>query len=333
MVIARVCSAPNLPHLGRIQGSRYLRILILLGSAALILGINPASAQNSLAFRSVPVESNSLPTMRAEVQEVPLVLSVTDHKGRYVDKLTQSDLTILDNNQEQRAVTFFEHQTNLPLKVDILIDVSSSVAYRFATEQRAIKSFIHTIARPTDSINVFAFNDRVQMVSRVNNNWKAISRHIKKIKPKGNTAIYDAIVQAADSMQKEEGPSRRMIIIVTDGEENNSAHTLDASIAHALKAECAIYAVNVSSAIDYDEDAKKGEEVLKRLTEATGGSYFRSGEDGDLGWAFGKIRRELRSQYVLAYKPSNLAASAFHRIQVITQRKFHVRCRSGYYVR
>lgn len=308
-------------------------MLIVLGSAALILSNARTSAQNALNLPSVPVESNSLPTVRAEVQEVPLVLSVTDHKGKYVDKLASSDFTVIDNNQEQTAITFFEHQTNLALNVAILIDMSSSVAFRFAVEQSTIKSFIHTIARPTDSVTVFAFNAHVQMISRVSNNWKAISRRIKKLKPNGNTAIYDAIVQAADSLEKDGSPSRRMIIVITDGEENNSAHSLDSSIAHALKAECAIYTVNVSPAIEYDPDAKEGVRILKQLTDATGGSYFRSDTDGDVSRAFTKIRRELRSQYALAYKPSNIADAAFHRVQVIARRKLHVRCRSGYYVR
>lgn len=296
-----------------------------------ILGERRAVAQTPVAL-AVSVGATSLSTVRATVQEVPLVLSVTDHKGKYVDKLTASDLTVLDNNQEQTTITFFEHQTNLPLNVAILIDTSSSVAYKFATEQSTIRSFIHTIARPTDSVAIFAFNDRVQMISRVNNNWKAISRRIKKLKPNGNTAIYDAIVQAADSLQKDDSPSRRMIIVITDGEENNSAHSLDSSIAHALKAECAIYTVNVSPAIEYDPDAKEGARILKQLTDATGGNYFRSDSDGDVSRAFTKIRRELRSQYALAYKPSNIADAAFHRIQVIARQKLHVRCRSGYYV-
>lgn len=331
----QVCSGKkNSPPLIFTAATRRTVLWFLAALTAIqVLGGSRVIAQTPLALTSVPVEANSLPTLKAEVQEVPLVLSVTDHKGKYVDGLTESDLTILDNNQQQNSITFFEHQTNLPLSVIILIDVSSSVAYRFGTEQSTIKSFIHTIARSTDSVKILAFNDQVQLISRVNNNWKAISRRIKKMKPKGNTAIYDAIVEAADSLRKSDVPSRRMIIVITDGEENHSAYTLDSSIAHALRAECAIYAVNVSPAIEYDDDAKQGQRVLKQLTDATGGRYFRSDPDGDLSRAFGKIRRELRSQYVLAYKPSDLAAGAFHHIQVIAHRKLHVRCRSGYYVR
>lgn len=317
----------------RVISSKTLLWYLVVFTTAQLIVERHVVAQTPVVLAPASVEATSLPTLKAEVQEVPLVLSVTDFKGKYVDGLTESDLTILDNNQEQTAITFFEHQTNLPLNVAILIDVSSSVAHRFATEQSTIKGFIRTIARPTDSVNVFAFNDHVQMIARVNNNWKAISTRIRKLKPGGNTAIYDAIVQAADFLQKDGRASRRMIIVITDGEENNSGYSLDSSIAHALKAECAIYPVNISSATEYDNDAKEGQRVLKQLAKATGGSYFRSDAEGNVSGAFAKIRRELRSQYALAYKPSNIAAASFHNIQVIARRKLLVRCRSGYYVR
>ena len=308
-------------------------VLITLATVMLVSGNIRAMGQSPSVIPSPKIATGPVPTLKAKVQEVPLVLSVTDHKGKYVDGLAPSDLTILDNNQEQTAVTFFEHQTNLPLSVAIIIDASSSVAHRFSAEQSTIKSFIRTIARPTDSVNLFAFNDRVRLISRFNNNWKEISRSIKKLKPKGNTALYDAIVAAADFLHQDDSPSRRMIIVITDGEENDSAYTLDSSIAHALKTECAVYAVNISGSTEYDEDAKQGEQILKRLADATGGNYFRADPEGDLGGAFNKIRRELRSQYAMAYKPSNLSDSTFHRIEVVARRKLHVRCRSGYYVR
>ena len=327
-----ICFAKKLTFASIPTSCQVLWLFLAALTAAQVLITTPVAAQTPLAVAPASLATNPLPTLRTEVQEVPLVLSVTDHRGKYVDKLTQSDLTILDNNQEQTAITFFEHQTNLPLNVTILIDVSSSVASRFDTEQSTIRSFIRTIARPTDSVDIFAFNDKVQMISRVNNNWKAISKRIRKLKPKGNTAIYDAIVDAADFLQKDGRPARRMIIVITDGEENDSTYSLSSSIAHALKAECAVYAVNISSALEYDDDAKEGERILKRLADATGGSYFRSDADGDVSRAFGRIRRELRSQYALAYRPSNIAEAAFHHIQVIAQRKLNVHCRSGYYV-
>jgi Ca-activated chloride channel family protein len=316
----------------RINSHVFLWLLATLAGTRIVADFS-LLAQTPVALPPAWAAVSSPPTLQAKVQEVPLVLSVTDHKGKYVDKLTTSDLTILDNDQEQRAVTFFEHETNLPLNVAIIIDVSASVAERFSTEQGTIKSFIHTIARRSDSVNVFAFNDKVRLISRVDNNWKAVSRSIKKLKPKGNTALYDAVVDGAHFLGDHDKPSRRIIIVITDGEENNSANTLDRSITAALRAESVVYAVNVSSDIAWDSDARHGEWLLKRLADATGGAYFRSGQDGDLAGAFAKIRRDLRSQYFLAYKPSNLGGSVFHRIQIIAHRKLQVRCRSGYFVR
>ncbi|SRR6266496_2749415 len=314
----------NLP----VRSAVVILAIILLGITASVSLAQTVTASGVAAATSLPVVT----TLKARVQEVPLVLSVTDHKGKYVDGLTESDLKVLDNNREQTAVTFFEHQTNLPLNVAIVIDASSSVAQRFGAEQSTIKSFIRTVARPSDSVNIFAFNDDVKLAARVKDNWKDIYRSIKKLKPNGKTALYDAVVTAADSLRKDERPSRKMIIIVTDGEENDSVYSIDSSIAHALKAESAIYAVNVTTSFLHDDVAEQGENVLKRMVDATGGNYFRASPDGDLSFAFGKIRRELRSQYALAYKPSNIADGAFHFIQVVARGKLHVRCRSAYYV-
>lgn len=305
-------------------------IVILLSSSK---EAAPQSHPEIAGASAMPIQS-WIPTLQTRVQEVPLVLSVTDRKGKYVDNLVPTDLRILDNNREQTAVTFFEHQTNLPLSVAIVVDMSSSVAQRFAAEQSTIKSFLRTVARPADSVTIFAFNDSVKLVTQVNKNWNEIAHRIKKLHPRGNTALFDALVEAADSLHKRQPPSRRIIIVITDGEENDSAYSLEGSIAHALKAEAAIYAVNVSYSVnDNDDDAKKGESILKRLADDTGGDYLRANQDGDLSRAFGKIRRELRSQYALSYRPSQLGESMFHRIQVLASHRLHVRCRSGYYVR
>jgi Ca-activated chloride channel homolog len=312
--------------------------LAATGLAAILLWSCPQEAASQSTARSataanvMPVQP-WVPTLRASVEEVPLVLTVTDHKGNYVDNLVQSDLTILDNNHEQTSITFFEHQTNLPLSVAIVVDVSGSVAQRFLAEQGTIKSFVHSVARPSDVVNIFAFNESLELVAKVDNNWKEIAHRIKKLHLKGNTALYDALVGAADFLHQDGAPSRRVIIVITDGEENDSVYSLESSIAHALKAEAAIYAVNVSYRVAEDGEAKQGESLLKRLADATGGNYFKAGENGDLSGPFGKIRRELRSQYALAYRPSHVEESVFHQVQVLATRRLHVRCRSGYYVR
>ena len=271
----------------------------------------------------------STPTIFASVHEVDLVLSVTDHRGKFIPDLMPSQLTILDNGQQQTAITFFQHQTDLPLDLALLIDSSSSVTYKFADERKTIKHFIESVIRPSDRVAVFAFNEKVSLAAEVNNNWKQMAQKIMHLKPGGDTAIYDAVSAAAAWLGQDHRPSRQIMILLTDGEENSSKTSMGEAIKNALKANASIYAVNVSAELDEPEQ-KQGKAILQRLTGATGGAYFNdTGDNGSK--AFREIQRELRTQYAIAYKPSNLEEAAFHRIRILAPGKLRVRCRSGYY--
>jgi Ca-activated chloride channel homolog len=271
-------------------------------------------------------------TLKKQVREVSLTLSVTDRKGRFVGGLLPSDLTILDNGTRQNALTYFESQTDLPLHVALLLDISSSVAYRFEAEKDALKAFLKRVTRPPDSAFLFGFNERVQLIVPVTDNWKEISRSLKTLKPDGKTALYDAVSEVSHWLGRDRQPARKIIILVTDGEENNSKQTLEGSIADVLEAESSIYTVNISNDT-HGLEAKEAQRILKRLSDATGGNYLEASTDRDVSEAFGKIQRELRSQYVVAYKPSSLADQLFHRLQVIAPRDLRVRCRTGYYAK
>lgn len=311
----------------------------LASALCLLLWASFASAQVAaqvpatvVPYSPASVEPDGpVPTLLAQVQEVNLVLSVTDHRGRFVPRLLPSDLTILDDGQQQTAITFFQRQTDLPLDVALLIDTSSSVTYRLAAEEHTIQHFLKSVVRPMDQVSVFAFNQKVVLVAGISNNWKQVARRVKKLKPGGDTAIFDAVVRASSWLQQDHRLSRHIIILITDGEENSSKATEAKAIASALRAETSIYAVNVSYELFSRED-KQGAAVLKELSDATGGLYFWQKGEGNGSDAFSKIRRELRTQYALAYRPSNLMQSVFHRIQVLAPGKLRVRCRSGYYV-
>jgi len=276
---------------------------------------------DSLRTVDRPVE-----TINVHVHEVNLVLSVTDHRGKFVNTLRPSDLTILDNGVEQTKLTFFQRETDLPIKIALVLDISASIAYQFDAEKKAIKSFLKAVARPSDSVMLFAFNQNVQLKSPITNNWNETARRVKRLNPAGETAVYDAVSDASQWLALD-GPARHIMILISDGEENQSKATIDIAINNALKAEATIYSVNVSEEKVSDE-AERGAAVLKNLAEATGGAYL----DYHKG-AFDKIRRELRSQYALAYKLSNPRVRTFHRLQVLVANRWRVHCRSGYYVK
>ena len=268
---------------------------------------------------------------KKQVNEVNLVVSVTDRKGHFVNGLAAGDFSIFDNDHQQTKITFFQNQTDLPLDIAVVLDTSASVGARYEAEQHAITQFLHQTIRHEDSAVLFAFNQAIRVMAPINYNWRDLSRRLKKVKPEGETALYDAVSTAADHLAQDSWPARRIIILVSDGEENRSENTLSAATAEALKANAVIYTVNAGD--DEDTDiGQGGVSVLKALSESTGGNYFQASEDGDVGSAFSKIRKELRSQYALAYKPSDLFATKFHAIRVVAG-NLMVRCRRGYYAK
>ncbi|HEY1262059.1 MAG TPA: VWA domain-containing protein [Terriglobales bacterium] len=271
-------------------------------------------------------------TFFSRVEEVALVLSVTDSRGHFVQGLRPSDLTVFDNGQKQEALTFFQSQTDLPLHIALVLDVSGSVGGRFDEERNAIRSFLNKNVRPMDDVMLFAFNRQLEMVAPVTDNWKQVSERVRKLHPEGETSIFDAVIAAARWLERDPVPSRRILILISDGEENASSQSMGQAIAETLKAESSIYSVDISDEFLTDA-SKSGTGILKHLAEATGGNYLKAEQDGDVSHAFGKITRELRSQYALAYKPSNLAQQIFHTLLVVAPQKLHVRCRAGYYAK
>lgn len=196
-------------------------------------------------------------TVRKEVQEVNLILSVTDRKGHFVQGLTPSDLTILDNDHKQTDITFLQRQTNLPLHIAFVFDISSSVADRFDAEQFTIRSFLKQVTRPRDSVVLYAFNEGIRFSTPVRGNWKQISHKVRRIRPGGETALYDAVSAAAQDLAKDRQPARKVMILISDGEENASKASLDATLASVLKAETGVYAVNVGENRSTDSARKE----------------------------------------------------------------------------
>lgn len=309
-------------------------------SCALFLSlVGPLLSQNQPAWNrgSVMTAENTIVSLsnqlllKKQVNEVNLVLSVTDKKGHFISGLDADRFSVFDNDRQQRNITFFQKQTDLPLDIAVVMDTSESVTARYDAERNSITEFIHQTIKHADSVVLFAFNDAVRVIAPINYNWRDVSKRLKRIKPQGNTALYDAVATAAERLSQNDRPARRIIVVVSDGEENQSQGTLEQTVAAVVKAEAVVYSVNDGDDTDTDP-GKQGETVLKTLAESTGGNYFHASEDGDIGSAFSKIRKELRSQYALAYKPSDLSASGFHALKVIVG-NLKVRCRRGYYVK
>jgi Ca-activated chloride channel homolog len=308
----------------------FLALIVFLSAASFSQTQNKWSGDRfrETYNRTVPLGPELF--LRKQVNEVSLLVSVTDKKGHFISGLSPDKFSVFDNNQQERNFTFFQNQTDLPLDIAIVLDTSESVTARYEAERNSITQFIQQTIKHADAVTLFAFNDAVRVIAPINYNWRNLSKRLKHIKPQGNTALYDAVTSAAERLSDNDRPARRIIIVVSDGEENQSRGTLDETIAAVTKAEAVVYSVNDGDDVDTDP-GKQGETVLTTLAQSTGGAYFHASEDGEIGSAFSKIRKELRSQYALAYKPSDLSVAGFHALKVLVG-NLKVRCRRGYYV-
>jgi len=277
---------------------------------------------------------NPVETFKKQVDEVNVVFTVTDKHGHFVKNLTQNDFRILDDNKPALSIRHFSTETNLPLRVGLLIDASNSIRDRFRFEQEAAIEFLNQIVRPRfDRAFVIGFDTTAEVTQDFTDSSELLSRGIRMLRPGGGTALFDALYFACrDKLMKAQtaGPARRAIILLSDGEDNQSRVTREEAIEMAQRAEVIVYTIstNISGV------KLRGDKVLERLADATGGRAFFPFKIQDVSNAFSEIQDELRSQYLLAYKPADLKADGRYRaIDIIADnhKTLRVRARKGYF--
>jgi VWFA-related protein len=298
------------------------------------------SARNSEIAASAnvpdgPDGQEPLITIRRQVSEVNLVFTVIDHHGKFVRDLTSKDIRILDDGAPPDAILNFRAETELPLRVGMVIDVSGSIRNRFRFEQEAAIRFLQHIVRPqSDKAFVIGFDTTAEVTQDFTNDLSKLSQGVHVLRPGGGTALYDAVYYACrDKLMKADDPRanlRRTLIVISDGEDNQSRVTREEAIAMAHRANVIIYAISTN-----DSNIKmRGDKVLDRFAEATGGRAFFPYKMSEVEDAFTSIEQELRSQYVVAYKPAHFEANGqFRRIEVevVGGKNYRVRARQGYY--
>ncbi len=281
-------------------------------------------------------EQQVLETIRRRVEEVNVIFTVTDKHGRFVKNLNKDDFKVLDNNQPPKSIVNFRSETDLPLRVGLLVDASNSVRDRFKFEQESAIEFLNEIIRPRyDKAFVIGFDTTAEVTQDFTDDTGRLSHGVRMLRPGGGTALYDALYWACRDKLMKEGAretraARRAIIILSDGEDNQSRVTREESIEMAQRAEVIVYTIstNVSGVIS------KGDKVLERISEATGGRAFFPFKSQDVANSFAVIQDELRSQYALAYKPAELKLDGrYHSIEIVAQNRknLRVRARKGYY--
>lgn len=278
-------------------------------------------------------DDQALITIRARVNEVNVLFIATDKHGKFVRDLSQNDFSILDDHKPPQAILNFRRETDLPLHLGLLVDVSGSVDSRFDFEQTAATSFLqHTLRAGFDKAFVEGFNTHTQMAQDFTDNVSLLSASVHTLQDGGGTALYDAVYRACKEKflkDRPDRPVRKAIIIVSDGEDNQSEYSKAQAIEMAQRAEVIIYAIST----DDSGLVMRGDKVLVQLAEATGGRAFFPFKMKDITHSYAAIEDELRSQYVVSYRPADFDADGRYRsIEISSLKKdLQVRARKGYF--
>ena len=278
-------------------------------------------------------QSGAMLTIRTRVDEVNVLFIATDKHGKFVRDLNEKDFSILDDHKPPQSIVNFRRETDLPLHLGLLIDVSGSVHSRFEFEQDASVSFLqHSIRAGFDKAFVVGFNKRSDMTQDFTDNVQLLSDGIHRLRDGGGTALYDAIYRACKEKflnDRPDHPTRKAIVVVSDGEDNQSEVSRAQAIEMAERAEVIIYAIST----DDSGLILRGDKVLEQLAEATGGRAFFPFRMKDITHSFAAIEDELRSQYVVSYRPADFDADGRYRsIEISALKKdLQVRARKGYF--
>jgi Ca-activated chloride channel homolog len=267
-----------------------------------------------------------------DVARVNMLFTVTDKKGRFVTNLTKDDFEIREEKKEQKILEFIA-ESDLPLRLGILIDSSNSVRERFKFQQEAAVDFINSVVRAQDKAVVVSYDSGAELVADLTGNTEQLAKAIRSLRPGGGTALYEAIYFACRDKLMQDQPRhkfRRAMVVLGDGDDNASRYTRDQALEMAQKADVVVYTISTNNS----KIEQEGDKVLKYISSETGGVAFFPFQARELTQSFENISNELRQQYSLLYRPEPLKNDGlFHKVEVKvrTRKDLTVRARKGYY--
>jgi len=303
------------------------------GTPSLAAASTSAVAGASVVSPSDDDPQSGIVTLHTRVNEVNVLFIATDKHGKFVRDLNQSDFSILDDHKPPQAILNFRRETDLPMHLGLLIDVSGSVGSRFTFEQDAATSFLeHSLRAGFDKAFVLGFNSHTQLAQDFTDDYSRLYWAVHRLHNGGGTALYDAIYKACKEKFLKDHPDhpvRKAIIVVSDGEDNQSEYSKAQAIEMAQRAEVIIYAIST----DDSGLVMRGDKVLEQLADSTGGRAFFPFKMKDITRSFSAIEDELRSQYAVVYKPADFDADGRYRsIEISALKKdLQVRARKGYF--
>ncbi|HEX6908166.1 MAG TPA: VWA domain-containing protein [Terriglobales bacterium] len=306
-----------------------------VGKAPAQAGDNPLGKmpEAQAARQTAPDDGQSAPTFRVNVKLVNVFATVVDQNGAPIGGLTKQDFTVLEDGKPQK-IAVFTRESGLPLSIVLEVDTSLSTYKDLHLELESARRFAHTILRPVDALALFQFSEIVDELTPFTSDLRRIDSGISRVHPGAATAMYDALYLGSRALGRRQG--RKVLVVITDGGDTVSTTDYAQALRAAQEAEAIVYSIIV---VPIEADAGRdigGEHALIQLSHDTGGKYFYASGINQLDQAFRKISDELRTQYLLAYYPSQrFSDSDFRRITIRVNtpagKDWAVRARTGYY--
>jgi Ca-activated chloride channel homolog len=297
-----------------------------------------SSGPSALRGRTAYSSSGIVPyTLHSRVNEVAIFFAATDH-GKSVSDLTRQDVVVRDAGKAPVTITNFRNESQLPLRLGLVIDTSNSITHEFEFEQNAASSFLKkSLTGKNDLAFVVGFSNAVLLVQDFTADGGKISRGIDQLAPAGGTALWDAVKFASDKLAAlaEEQPAAKILVVISDGEDNSSSATLKEAIESAERGEVTIYTVSTRELAGQDYGAEIADRAMKALAARTGGAAFFPGSVGNLDRRLSDLQEVIRSRYLISYKPADFRLDGTYRpISLVAEKsghRFRVYARRGYY--
>ena len=318
----------------------------ILASLAVQAQQPAAPAEDQTKSPTAPLPQQKTPAITSTTGLVHLVATVMDRHRDFVTDLDQADFKVLEDGAPQ-DIRYFGRETDLPLRIGVLLDTSNSIRPRLDFEKDAALDFLqHVLRRNKDQAFVMTFDNEPEVIQDYTGDLALLTDAIRKQRAGGGTALNDAIYRAAEKLVNPPVPKganpeiRRVLVVISDGNDNLSDHALSEAVDSTIRAEAVIYCISTNTdwlALDGDKPRKihveGGDKVLEQFADQSGGRVFYPYKVDDLAQSFVDIGDELRSQYFIAYSPKNPSASGqYRKIDVQIDRKgLQVRTRKGYY--
>jgi Ca-activated chloride channel homolog len=308
-------------------------LLLVVTLSALTLA-QKATPQQKPAAPATPPAPTDEQTLSVNVDLVNILFTVADKKGKFVTNLKKEDFRVLEDERNQ-TVTNFSSETDLPLTIALIIDTSGSIRDKLRFEQEAATEFFYsTLQRGKDKALIISFDSGVDLIQDYTDNPEKLADSVRKIRAGGGTSLYDAIYLAVTQKLADQD-GRRVVILITDGDDNSSRVSLTETLEAAQKNNVTIYAISTNSTAYFgSKEQERGDKTLRKFADETGGKPFFPLKIQDLANSFLDIHDELRSQYQIGYRPSNgRMDGTFRRIRVdVSDKRFKARARAGYYM-